>query len=246
MIKSEIQLVKSLGEKRARNESGLFVAEGEKLIRELCESDTLNVRKIYSLEGIFDGEGVEWIAPREMERISQLKSANNSLALVDIPHYKLSMEELKEELFLVLDNVQNPGNLGTIIRLADWFGIKHIVCSPNSADCFNPKVVQATMGAIIRVQVHYTPLEEFLTELQRVGLPIYGTMLEGDNIYSRELTKCGAIIMGNEGQGISETVQRFITDKLYIPPYPSDALGSESLNVSIATAIVCSEFRRRL
>ncbi len=245
MIKSEIQLVKSLGDKRARTESGLFVAEGEKLIRELLESDALNVRKIYSLDGVFDGEGVEWIAPREMERISQLKSANNSLALIDIPHYKLDVESLKDELFLILDNVQNPGNLGTIIRLADWFGIKNIICSPASADCFNPKVVQATMGAILRVRVHYTPLEELLSKLKELDVPIYGTLLEGDNIYSRELTKSGAIVMGNEGQGISESVQRYISDKLFIPPYPHDAATSESLNVSIATAVVCSEFRRR-
>ncbi len=246
MTKSEIQLVKSLGDKRARTETGLFIAEGEKLISELRESPALNIRKIYSLEGVFDGEGVEWVAPREMERISQLKSANNSLALIDLPRYDLSIEALRDQLFLILDNVQNPGNLGTIIRLADWFGIKNIICSPNSADCFNPKVVQATMGAILRVRVHYTPLEELLGELQRLSIPIYGTLLEGENIYTKELTRHGAIIMGNEGQGISPTVASYISQKLFIPPFPADVVdSSESLNVSIATAVVCSEFRRR-
>ncbi|MFI3280727.1 MAG: RNA methyltransferase [Rikenellaceae bacterium] len=244
MTKSEIQLVKSLSDKRSRTETGLFIAEGEKLISELRDS-ALNVRKIYSLEGVFEGEGVEWVAPREMERISQLKSANNSVALVDIPRYEMDIDELCGQLFLILDSVQNPGNLGTIIRLADWFGIENIICSPNSADCFNPKVVQATMGAILRVKVHYTPLEELLTELQQRKVPIYGTLLEGENIYSQSLWPNGAIIMGNEGQGISPEVQQFISHKLFIPPFPADRDGSESLNVSIATAVVCSEFRRR-
>ncbi len=245
MTKSEIQLVKSLGDKRARTETGLFVAEGEKLIGELRASKTLRVRKIYCLEGLFVGENVEWIAPREMERISHLKSANNSLALVEIPHYTLCEEELHDELVLALDSVQNPGNLGTIIRLADWFGIKDVVCSPASADLYNPKVVQATMGSILRVRVHYRPLPELLETLSAANMPIYGTMLDGANIYSAPLSKGGVIVMGNEGQGISPDVERLITERLYIPPYPADAASAESLNVSIATAVVCSEFRRR-
>ncbi len=246
MTKSEIQLVKSLSDKRSRIETGLFVAEGEKLISELRASDALTVRKIYSLEGIFEGDGVEWVAPREMERVSQLKSANNSIALVDIPRYDLDMQNIGNQLILVLDGVQNPGNLGTIIRLADWFGIENIVCSENSADCFNPKVVQATMGAILRVKVHYRPLAEFLGEMQRAQVPIYGTLLEGENIYRAPLSQAGVVIMGNEGQGISPEVQQFISQKLYIPPFPADRCGSESLNVAIATSVVCSEFRRRI
>ncbi len=237
-------MVRSLADKRSRVELGLFLAEGEKLISELRGSH-LNVRKIYSLDGVFEGGDVEWIAPKEMERISQLKSANNSVALVEIPQYALDVNEIKDQLVLVLDNVQNPGNLGTIIRLADWFGIEHIVCSPTSADCFNPKVVQATMGAILRVKVHYTPLAKFLDEARSLDMPIYGTFLEGENIYGEELSKSGIIVMGNEGQGISSEVEAYITDKLYIPPFPADRCGSESLNVSVATSIVCSEFRRR-
>ncbi len=246
MTKSEIQLLKSLGQKQGRTETGLFVAEGEKLIGELRESNVLRLRKIYSLEGIFEGSDVEWVSPKEMERISQLKSANNSVALIEIPRHELKIEELCGELIIVLDSVQNPGNLGTIIRLADWFGIRHIVCSPNSTDCFNPKVVQATMGAIMRVKVHYTPLSELLEQLRERKVPIYGTFLEGENIYSESLTTSGAIVMGNEGRGISEEVEQFISRKLYIPPYPAEAATSESLNVAIATAVVCSEFRRRL
>ncbi len=244
MIKSEIQLVRSLADKRARVEYGLFLAEGDKLITELVESD-FNVKKIYSLEGHFQGDNVEWVAPSEMSRISQLKSANSSVAVVEIPHYSLDVESLKDELTLVLDGVQNPGNLGTIIRLADWFGIKNIICSPTSADCYNPKVVQATMGAILRVKTFYCDLVKFLHEAQSLDIPTYGTLLDGENIYNAPLSKSGIIVMGSEGQGVSEEVQALLSHRLLIPPFPADRCGSESLNVSVATSIICSEFRRR-
>ncbi len=244
MIKSEIQLVRSLADKRARTEYGLFLAEGDKLITELADSE-LNVKKIYSLEGHFQGENVEWVAPSEMSRISQLKSANSSVAVVEIPRYSLDIESLKDELTLVLDGVQNPGNLGTIIRLADWFGIKNIICSPTSADCYNPKVVQATMGAILRVKTFYCDLVEFLGEAQSLDIPIYGTLLDGENIYNANLSKSGIIVMGSEGQGVSPEVQALLSHRLLIPPFPADRAGSESLNVSVATSIICTEFRRR-
>ena len=182
MTKAEIQLVRALADKRCRTEHGLFVAEGEKLIGELRASQ-LRVRKIFALEGVFNGPEVETVAPRDMERLSLLKTAGNSLALVEIPHYSLETRHLADRLTLALDDVQNPGNLGTIIRLADWFGIGNIVCSPSTADCFNPKVVQATMGAILRVRVHYTPLAPLLHEAATHGIPVYGTFLEGTNIY---------------------------------------------------------------
>lgn len=244
MTKAEIQLVRALADKRGRSEHGLFVAEGEKLIGELRTSH-LRVRKIFALEGVFSGPEVEIVAPREMERISQLKTANNSLALVEIPQYELRIAELKERLTLALDDVQNPGNLGTIIRLADWFGISDIVCSRAAADCFNPKVVQATMGAIVRVRVHYTDLTDFLAKAPAQGLPVYGTFLEGENVYDAGLTPAGIVVMGNEGRGVTEAVARTVTRKLFIPPYPADRRGSESLNVAMATGIICSEFRRR-
>ena len=157
MTKADIQLVRALADKRGRTEHGLFVAEGEKLIGELRASH-LSVRRIFSLEGVFNGPEVETVAPRDMERLSLLKTPSNSLALVEIPRCDLKPERLRGRLTLALDDVQNPGNLGTIIRLADWFGITDIVCSEASADCFNPKVVQATMGAILRVRIHYTPV----------------------------------------------------------------------------------------
>ena len=244
MTKAEIQLVRSLADKRSRTEHGLFVAEGEKLIGELRGSP-LRIRKIFALEGVFEGPEVETVAPRDMERLSLLKTANNSLALVEIPRYDLAAVHGAEKLTLALDEVQNPGNVGTIVRLADWFGIGDIVCSHGTADCFNPKVVQATMGAILRVRVHYTDLPRFLDEAAKRGTPVYGTFLEGDNIYDAPLTRGGIVVMGNEGRGVTPETARTVTRRLFIPPYPADRRGSESLNVAMATGIVCSEFRRR-
>ncbi len=244
MTKAEIQLVRALADKRGRTEHGLFVAEGAKLIGEIRASH-LRIRKIFALEGVFDGPEVETVAPHDMERLSLLKTASNSLALVEIPHRTLTVRQLGDRLTLALDDVQNPGNLGTIIRLADWYGIGDIVCSPSTADCFNPKVVQATMGAILRVRVHYTPLAPFLREAATHGLPVYGTFLEGTNLYDAELTPTGIVVMGNEGRGVTPEVAATITRKLFIPPWPADRRTTESLNVAMATGIVCSEFRRR-
>ena len=231
MTKAEIQLVRSLADKRSRTEHGLFVAEGHKFIGELCTS-ALRVRKIFALEGLFEGGEVETVSSREMERLSLLKTPSDSLALVEIPHHPFRPDTAQRELVLALDQVQNPGNLGTIIRLADWFGIPEIVCSPTTADCYNPKVVQATMGANLALA-------------RERNIPVYGTFLEGENIYSTPLTPGGIVLMGNEGQGIAPAAARHVSHKLFIPPYPADRNGSESLNVAIATAVVCAEFRRQ-
>ena len=153
-------------------------------------------------------------------------------------------EVAKKQLCLVLDDVQNPGNLGTIVRLADWFGIEHIFCSKGCADIYNPKTVQATMGGIARVQMHYVDLPEMLSSLER-GIPVYGTFLDGDNMYQKTLENRGLIVMGNEGKGVSREVEALVSERLYIPNYPEGRETSESLNVAIATAIVCAEFRRR-
>jgi len=242
ITRAEIQAIRSLADKRGRIEHRAFVAEGEKLVDELRHS-SLRVRRTLATEPIWSD--AEIVSTKEMERISQLKTANRALAIVDIPDYDLRLANPAEGLVLALDRVQNPGNLGTIIRLADWFGISDIVCSEDCADCFNPKVVQATMGAIIRVRVHYTDLTAWLASQRKAGVEVYGTMLDGENIYERGLSTCGVIVMGNEGQGISPAVAKQVSQRLFIPPYPAERNGSESLNVAIATAVVCAEFRRR-
>ena len=240
ITRAEILDIKALATKQGREDLGAFIAEGEKLVGEIRNS-SLRIRRILQTKPIF-AEG-EIISEKEMERISQLKSANSVLAVVELPKHKLALANPTKNLVLCLDRIQNPGNLGTIIRLADWFGISDIVCSEDTADCFNPKVVQATMGAILRVRVHYTNLAAWLSSHK--GTNIYGTFLEGENIYNAQLEKSGVIVMGNEGQGISAEVAKCVSHKLLIPPYPADRCGSESLNVAVATAVICSEFRRR-
>lgn len=244
MTKADLQLVRALADKRGRTEHGLFVAEGTKLIGELRAS-RLRIRRLFALEGVFDGDDVESVTPREMERLSLLKTPSNSLALVEIPRYRLDPAQLAGRLTLALDEVQNPGNVGTIIRLADWFGISDLLCSEGTADCFSPKVVQATMGAILRVRVHYTDLAAALAAAGAQGLPVCGTFLGGENLYDAELPAAGILVVGNEGRGIGPAVERTVARKLFIPPYPPERHGSESLNVAMATGIACAEFRRR-
>ncbi|GHT61901.1 RNA methyltransferase [Bacteroidia bacterium] len=246
--KSKIKYIRSLDMKKFRAESGCFLAEGNKLVRDIlpffeCE---LLIAKPSWMAQQGDIRAGELIAAEgdDIEKASLLKTPQDVIAIFKQPNYLLDKEELKQNLNLVLDGIQDPGNLGTIVRLADWFGIKNVICSPDTVDIFNPKTVQATMGAIARVKVFYTNLPELLTDL--TGLPVYGTFLEGKNIYEETLSANGLIIMGNEGKGISRSVARHIAHKLYIPNYPSGTETTESLNVAVATAITCSEFRRRL
>jgi TrmH family RNA methyltransferase len=283
MTRNEIQLIRSLADKRARTEAGVFVCEGAKLVGEVLASG-LRVRKIYCTGQAFElfssemlgfcadrsredrdstskyspglsdekarkagvyhenPDGIETISGKEMERISHLKTPTDCLALVEIPSREFDPKMLGGGLTLALDGVQNPGNMGTIIRLADWFGIARVVCSADSADCWSPKVVQATMGAITRVAVHYGGLAAILSTSE---VPVYGTFLEGEIIYEANLTRDGIIVLGSEGRGISPEVAEVVSRKLFIPPYPANNSSSESLNVAIAAAIICSEFRRR-
>ena len=245
MTKAEIQHIRSLQDKRNRDEEGLFVAEGAKLVEEIASS-TLTIRRIYTTRTDLKGTNVEMVDSKTMERLSGLKSASDTLAVVEQPRYRLNLNTLTKSLVLALDGVQNPGNLGTIIRLADWFGVEDIICSRDTADCFNPKVIQATMGAILRVRVHYTDnLPVLLQEAHREGLNIYGTLLDGGNIYDERLDASGIIVMGNEGRGITDETRKALTHRLLIPPYPADAPTSESLNVAMATGIILAEFRRQ-
>ena len=245
MTKAEIQFVRSLADKRTRDTEHLFVAEGIKLVDEIINSQ-LRIRNIYTTRDDVAGKDVVCIEKRDMERISQLSTASDILAVVEQPRYTLKLNNLRSKLTLALDGVQNPGNMGTIVRLADWFGVENIICSRECADLYNPKVVQATMGALLRVKVHYIEnLSSLLSEARTEGLAIYGTLLDGNNIYHEKLTSEGIIVMGNEGRGLSDECRNTLTHKLFIPPYPADAPTSESLNVAMATGIILSEFRRK-
>ena len=246
MIKAEIQQLRALKDKRTRDEERVFIAEGEKIVGEILNSHFV-VRKVYSTDEKLRGANIEHVTKQEMERISQLTTPTSTLAVVEQPRYTLSTSKLKGKLSLALDGVQNPGNLGTIVRLADWFGVEDIICSKECADCYNPKVVQATMGAILRVRIHYVDdLAKVLEEAKTMDMNIYGTLLDGKNIYNDDsLSQSGIIVMGNEGRGVSEECRNTLTHKLLIPPYPADCPTSESLNVAMATGIILSEFRRR-
>lgn len=247
LSKNKIKYIRSLEQKKVRKEEQVFLGEGPKLVEDLlghfrCRFLAATSAWLASHREVAADEIAE-VTPDELSRASLLKTPQQVLAVFEQPQYDLSPESIRQSLSLALDDVQDPGNLGTIIRLADWFGIEHIVCSSNTVDVYNPKTVQATMGGIARVKVHYTPLPDFIRSLGDV--PIFGTFLEGDNIYDQQLAGNGLIVMGNEGNGIGKEVESLINRKLYIPNYPQERQTSESLNVAIATAIVCAEFRRQ-
>lgn len=249
LSKNDIKNIKSLEQKKFRDEKRLFVAEGHKLVGELlgvfrCPLLAATDEWIRSHSKI-PAERIETVTPDELKRASLLRSPQDVLAVFCIPDdHKTMLSAASHSLVLALDDVQDPGNLGTIVRIADWFGIKDVFCSKGTADIFNPKSVQATMGAIARVRLHYINLAKEITELP-AQVHVYGAFLEGETIYDSNLSDNGVIIMGNEGNGISKEVGKSVNRKLYIPNWPSGAVTSESLNVAIATAIVCSEFRRR-
>lgn len=234
LSKSQIKWVRSLLQKKHRDAEGVFVAEGQK-----CVNDLLSAFELVLLATPDNA------TPTEIEQMSSLRTPQGVIAVFRKPIP--DTQYLLSNLMLALDGVQDPGNLGTIIRTCDWFGVHDILCSRDTADCYNPKVVQATMGALARVRLHYVDLPEVLTELRQQGIPLYGTLLDGRNIYDTNAIPnkyTGVIIMGNEGKGISEAVRSLITHPLRIPSYPPDAPTSESLNVGIATAITLAEFRR--
>jgi len=247
LSRNKIKFIRSLEMKKFRNESACFLAEGNKLVADILpffECEYLIAKASWlATQGDIDAKELIVAEENDIEKASLLKTPQDVLAVFRQPQYVLNNETLKNELSLVLDGIQDPGNLGTIIRLADWFGIRRLICSPDTADVYNPKTVQATMGAIARVQVFYVPLPDWLDEVKNI--PVYGAFLEGKNIYTETLSSYGLIVMGNEGKGISKPVEKRITEKLYIPNYPPETESTESLNVAVATAIVCSEFRRR-
>ena len=238
---SEIKYVKSLSQKKFRDQDGVFVVEGEKLVSEALASD-FEVLKVYSREDI--GESA-------MARISGLSSPSPALAIVRKPVCAAGPAVVHGPgLYLALDGIRDPGNMGTILRIADWFGLDGIFASEDSVDIFNPKVVQATMGAIFRVRFIYCALPELCLSFKEAGGKVYGTFLDGENLYRKSLERGSSapalIITGSEAHGISPEVAACVSDRLFIPPYPSEDPGSESLKAAEATAITVAEFRRRL
>lgn len=229
----------------------MFVAEGEKVVDDLLNS-SFTVKKVFGTASFIENRresSIEWIEVTEAElrKISTLTTPNQVLAVTEIPSYSLDENEIQTSLSLVLDDVSDPGNLGTVIRLADWFGIKNIICSQDTADCYNSKVVQAAMGSLFRIKVHYTELESFFEKNKR-AMKVFGTELNGENIYSAELSSTGFIVLGNESKGVRNELKKYFTKTLHIPSFSTmeDNLGVDSLNIAVAAAIVCSEFKRRI
>ncbi|KAA6323074.1 23S rRNA (uridine(2479)-2'-O)-methyltransferase [termite gut metagenome] len=245
--KSKIKRIRLLEQKKHRKEAGVFLAEGPRLIADLsgtfrCCFLAATAEWLQQNSHILADEIAE-VSAEELSRCSLLTTPQQVLAVFEQPQHQLHSDIVRISLSLALDDVQDPGNLGTIIRIADWFGIEHIFCSSDTVDVYNPKVVQATMGAIARVKVHYVLLPELIRSLG--DIPVYGTFLDGENIYTQSLSANGIIVMGNEGNGIGRDTEALINRRLFIPSYPPERETSESLNVAVATAIVCAEFRRK-
>ena len=251
--KNKIKYLKSLEMKKHRQAESVFVAEGPKIVGDLLNagfeptylavvecSDFASRLQNFDLKGV----QIDFVTADDLRKVSSLEAPQQVLAVLKQPIWQLDSNIASKELCLALDEVQNPGNLGTIIRLAAWFGIEHLFCSKGCADVYNSKTVQATMGGLAHVKVHYVDLVEMIGNLPD-STPIYGTFLDGENLYGKQLEQRGLIVMGNEGRGVSKEVENLVTEKLFIPNYPAERESTESLNVAIATAIVCAEFRRR-
>ena len=247
--KNKIKYIKSLELKKNRNKEGKFVAEGHKVVDDLLVLQPASL--IVATEEWLKDKSIDprtevvTVSEEELRKVSFLQHPQQVLAVFDQRENRdfASANIDFNCLNLALDGVQDPGNLGTIIRIADWFGITHIYCSQDTADVYNPKVVQATMGSIARVKVEYGDLLELVESLP-ADVPVYGTLLDGDNIYQQKLENRGLIVMGNEGKGISPVLAKKVNHKLLIPNFPKGRATADSLNVAIATAITCSEFRR--
>ena len=246
--RTRIKWIKSLEMRKYRLQEKAFVAEGPKLVGELlpystplyiaATKDWLDANR-HLLRAVKE---VDEVSQTELERASLLRTPQSVLAVMPIPERRLDISSLQKKLVIALDSVQDPGNLGTILRIADWFGIHEVLCSEGTADVYNPKCVQSCMGALARVKVFYCNLPEVLGQVE---MPVFGTFLDGTDIYKEELSGEGIIVMGNEGNGISQPVAKLVNRRLYVPNYPKGSLTTESLNVAVATGIDCAEFRRR-
>ncbi|MCF8296406.1 MAG: RNA methyltransferase [Saprospiraceae bacterium] len=246
---NQIKYLNSLKQQKFRKANLEFIVEGEKNVNELLKS-SWEISNLYALESwILENETilkdiiVEPVSEKELERISLLKTPNKVLAVAKIQEQKLIIDKLFPGLILMLDNISDPGNLGTIIRIADWYGIKNIICSNQTVELYNPKVIQATMGSFTRVNVYYENLEDVLGKIPK-KIPVYGSFMDGENIAKTKLDNNAIAIIGSESQGISQKLLPFINKKIAIPSYNNEASKAESLNASIATAIICHEFLR--
>lgn len=252
LSKAQIKLVKSLHLKKNREQMHLFIAEGKKIVDELSagiallHGSPIEVVHIYVSGDYYGNKPFTKITEEEMKKISALATPPNILAVCRIPDETISLPDLNSELVLILDDIRDPGNLGTIIRIADWFGINYIFCTTECVDAYNPKVVQASMGSIARIHIDYKNLRNVLQECKEKQVPVYGARLDGANILNEQLTSGGVLIIGNESTGISPELGYYITRSIKIPLFPvqGKAASAESLNAAMATAIICAEFRR--
>ncbi len=251
---AQIKYIQSLRQKKFRDVHGVFIAEGEKIIAELLASD-FQIEMLCALPGWFEQHkaiipaSLHEVNQKQLERISNLKTPNKALAVVRKPAYALHDIRFDTDIVLMLDKLQDPGNLGTIIRTADWFGIRHIICSPDTADIYNPKVIQATMGSFIRLKVYYAPLTGVLESIPK-GFPVYGAFLEGTKLFNTSISLPAVLIIGNESQGISTEVASFVNRKVMIPRgtegrHSNGPAGAESLNAAMAAGILMAYFRHQ-
>jgi TrmH family RNA methyltransferase len=252
LSKAKITFIISLQKKKVREEERLYVVEGDKLVREFLEA-SVKVRMLVAKPEFLNSlpqvhkQGIAEVIPasyEELKKISSLTTPHNALAVIEMPVINEDPEDLKKGLTVALDTVQDPGNLGTIIRAAAWFGIKNIYCSPDCVDVYNPKVIQASMGAILHVNLRYTDLHTFLKTALENKIKIFGALIDGESIYSYKLDNKGIILLGNESKGISEELMPYITDRIMIPKQSKAQSGIDSLNVSMAASVIFSEFTR--
>lgn len=253
MLSKQItKIIQNLEKKKFREKYNLFKIEGEKLVAELLRSP-LAVHAIIAYPEWIQANGhllgknqVLETDEKGMKAISNFQSLPHVMALAEIPNHPYHPDEVAGTLSLVLNGIQDPGNLGTILRIADWFGVSHLLCDRDCASIYNPKCVQASMGAIFRVHAYYLDLPETIRQLKTKGMPVFGTFLDGENIYTSPLPSQGLIIMGNEGKGIAEDIGKLADFRLTIPNFTPTGVSSESLNVGVATGIILSEFKRRI
>ena len=251
--KNTIKLIKSLSVKKHREEESLFLVEGNKMVAEALCSEYKVKKLIATPEFLltiktdinYDVEITE-ASREEIKKASLLKNPQSSIALCEVPENNDLPENINSKLTLYLDGIQDPGNLGTIIRICDWFGIDFIFCSPDTADIYSPKVVQASMGSIFRTKLCYIPAEIFFQKESFRNIPVFGAFINGNNIYTENLPSSAILVVGNEGNGIRKEIEQFVNNKIAIPKFAKNNGNAESLNVAAATGIICSEFKRRV